>query len=522
MRQKSRTANSVRNSAFRVGSYTISFFLSAVVRVFFIRSLGNEYLGLNGLFSNIIGMLSLAELGIGAAIIYKFYKPIAEVDRKKITQLMRFYKNAYMCIAFVVAVVGLTVMPFINHIIADTPDISESLYVVYLMFLLNSVASYFLIYRQKLIIANQQEYIVSIVFFVYHVVLAALQLAVLFYFQSFYLFLGVQIVSTITQNIVISLICKKKYPFITEPAEPLPKPERKGILKDVRAIILYRVSDRVLHGTDSVIISAFVGLVAVGLYSNYLLVLSAASTLLAQAMRSFTASIGNLNTTDDTGKQELVYKTVNMMAFWAFGAVGSCLYVLLSPLITLWLGPEFILDGPVLTIIIVNFYFMGITISYDIFRETFGLFVQGRLRPVLTAVINLFMSLLLVQYMGMIGVFLGTLAAYITVHIWFDPRVVYTHIFKKSAVSFVIRNIFYFLAFIVSAFASAIVCGAFSLPNAIADFLCKAVICFFIVNGIFFILFHRTNEFKYAFKSASNVLKRFKQKERESLYQPKR
>ena len=510
MKATFRTHNSTRNVIFSLGSYLFSFILSFIVRTVFIYSFGTEYLGVKGLFANIMSVLAFFEVGMGAAIVFRLYTPIAENDHQRINQLMRYYRIAYRWIALIVASAGLMILPFLRFILGDVSGIEENLHIVFLLFLLSSVTSYLLVYRKSLIIAHQQEHLISTVFLVYHVAVAVLQILVLVCFRSFYLFIIVEIAAKVAQNIFISYLCKRKHPYITEPVEQLPREDRRGIFKDVRALILYRMSDIVFTAKDSILLSMFVGLTIVGVYSNYVLIINAVLTLIFRMIYPLTASIGDVNATSTIAKQELVYKSVNFMTFWLYGMAGVCLYAVLPSLINVWIGADYLLGQHVLAIIIANFYMLGAVETYKIFRGTFGLFVQGQIRPVLATIINVTVSLILVHYLGIAGIFLGTLSSYLAIYIWYDPLVVYRHAFKKSPAPFYIRSMAYLATVAASAYLTDILCELITVANPLLTLIARAVVAFVFVNGVFAALFWRMMEFRYIVASVRGVFMRLR------------
>lgn len=509
---RSRTKSSARNALFNVSWYIVNMLASFAVRTILIQQLGKNYIGINGLFTNILSFLSLAELGIGNAIVFKLYKPLADNDVEKVRQLMSFYKNAYRFVAAAVAAVGLALLPFLDFFMKERPNIPENIYIIYLLYLTNSVVSYLLIYKKSIIIADQNEFITSSIGFGYVITMSALQISMLIFMHDFMLYLIVQIGCSITQNIVISIICNKKYPFIKHNNARLPEPEQKSIFKDVSALILYRISGIVVNSTDNVVISAFVGIGVTGLYSNYYLVIHSALTLIKQGLNALTASIGNLNTTDDKDKQYLVYNTTNMLAAWLFGIVSVGFYVLLNPFVKLWAGEEYLFDRSIVIVLIINFYLLGITQIYNIFRNTFGLFVQGMLRPLISSIINIVLTVTFVKFMGTIGVFIGTMIAYLTINIWYDPYVVHKYALKRSVFPFYLRSLIY----IVTVALGAVVCDYASsfiaLGNSKLDFAVKVVVCLALSNLVFFIFNFRTKEFKYLKTMLKSLLRKKKKK----------
>ena len=493
----SRTENSLRNAVFSVFGYVLNIALTFAVRTFFINYLKEDYLGVNGLFTNILSMLNLAEMGLGTAIIFKLYKPLASNDTEKIKQLMSFYKTAYRIIALIIAVVGLCLLPFLQFLIKESPDIAENMKIVYLLYLTNSVVSYLLIYKKSLIVADQKEYLTSIINYAYLTVMSVAQILILVFTHNFLLFLIVQIFCSILQNVVISLLCDKKYPYIVKNKSKLPKEDQKPIFKDVRALVLYRISAIVINGTDNIIMSKFIGLTIVGIYSNYYLIVHSVFNLIKQFVRALGASVGNMSTTKDVEKKYLVYNSTNLMNSWLIGTCSICFFVILNPFIALWAGDKLLLSELPMFLIVFNFYITGIAQVFDLFRNSFGLFVQGQLRPVISSIINLVLSIILVQYMGIVGVLLGTTAAQLSINIWYDPLVVHRHVFKRSPFPFYMRNLLYLLLCFLNGFICKTITSFIKINSSVLELMVKAVVVFVLSNLIFLGYYFRTKEFKF-------------------------
>lgn len=507
MSGNTRTKNSVRNSIVGVSAYIMEILCKFIVRTFFVNLMASEYWGMDTIFSNILHFLSLAELGIGNAVVYSLYKPLAEKDDKKIAELMKFFKYAYMIIAIAVAVIGVIIMPFINFIITDAPMISENLYVMYLMYLANSVCSYLLIYRKTLLVADQKEYKTSIVNICGVVSSSILQIVFLVLTRKFVIYLLIQIMFTILQNLVISKVCLKQYPILKQKADFPPKEECKGILKNVKALAIYKVAVVIVHNTDNLIISRFVGLVAVGLYSNYYYITSAVYNLVKMALSALTASIGNLNVNADAEKKELVYRTVTFISFWMFSFVAIGFYVMLDDVISVWVGSEYILDRRIVIVLIINFFIEGVSAIFSIMRGTHGLFVEGQIRPIISSLVNLVVSIVLVNFWGMLGVFIGTTISFLSMNIWYDTYIVYKYKFQKSVFSIYKRELIYTAIAVVIAIALRAITVNIGFDDIILTLAVKFILCTLVVNLLYLMIYRKTEEFQYVFKNLRKLIK---------------
>jgi O-antigen/teichoic acid export membrane protein len=508
MKIESRIKKCMKNSVFSVVGYVFTILSSFLVRTVFICTLSSDYLGINGLFTNILAALSLVELGIGNAMTYYLYEPLATKNYERIKELIAFYRNAYYIVAGVIGAIGVGLLPFIDLFMKVKPDINENLSIIYLLYLLNSVISYLLIYKNSLIIADQKEYIVTVIGYFYTLFMSVIQIIVLLYTHDFLLFLLVQILSSVIQNIVISLICNKKYSFIKNNHSKLGNDHKKIIFRDIRALSIYRVASIVVNSTDNLFISRFVGIVAVGLYSNYYLIIHSIYMLIRKSIIAVTASIGNFNVSGSVEKKNLIYRTVNFISSWLFGLSSICLIILLNPFIECWIGSKYLLDYKIIIVLVFNFYITGLSGIFNVMRGTYGLFTEGKLRPIISSIINIISSLILVQNYGAFGVFLGTSIAYLSINIWYDPYVVYKHVFDQPVRKLYVKNILYIMVTLSSGIALIYISSFILLNSRFTTILARFFVCVIGGNCLFIIAYHRTSEFKYLMRIVYTIILR--------------
>lgn len=294
MKSRSRTEYSILNITAGVGGYIINTILGFICRMVFVKCLAADYLGVNGLFTNILSMLSLAELGIGGAVVYALYKPLAEKNEKKIASLIKVYGEAYKVIGIVIGITGICLMPFLNIIITEQPNISESIYVLYLLNLFNTVITYFYSYRSSLLIAAQQNYIVVGINYIVTILQSLFQMLMLILTHNYMAYILIQTIGTIVYNVSVSYVAVKIFPCIVEKKiEPLPQNEKKALFKDIKDLSYYKISGLLVNSTDNILITFFQGLAVTGITSNYTLFINTINSLLGQIFNSLTASIRN-------------------------------------------------------------------------------------------------------------------------------------------------------------------------------------------------------------------------------------
>lgn len=504
-----RIKNSLINISFGLFGQLISILINFSMRTVFIQILGIEYLGLEGLFSGILMALSLANLGFDTAIIYSLYKPLAEKDKVKIQALMNLYSKAYKIVGLVILSSGLLLVPFLKYFINGETSV-ENISLIYLLFLLNTAVSYLFVYKQSILIADQKAYIISKVHIYFVIVSNVIQILLLLITKNYILILITQIIFRILENIYIVKITNKLYPYINvKNNSKLTSEDKKEFYKNLYSLFLYKISGVIINGTDNIIISKFINLTFVGLYSNYLLIISTISNLVSYVFHSLTASVGNLNVTGSVDKKFLIFRVVNFLSFWIFGVTSICLWIGLNPFITIWLGEKYILSDFVVFSILLNFYTMGLQNGPTMFRETTGLFRKGQYRPLFAAFLNLFFSIVLVKYIGLPGVFIGTVLSRLCIYFWYDPYIIYKNVFGKPLIAYFNRYLLNISLIMLLIWISSYLCSNINIGNQMMDFVIDSIISLVISNLILFLFFRKTEEFKYLLNIILSLKKRF-------------
>lgn len=496
MNIESRTKNSIKNLLTGIVGQVVTVLLSFINRSVFVYFLGVEYLGVNGLFTNILTILSLAELGVGSAIVYSMYKPIAENDKNTLKALMNLYSKIYIIIGIVIAVAGVAITPFLDLVIKHRPNVNN-LVLIYLMFLTNTVISYFFSYKRSIITADQRDYICLIYRFVFNLIKVILQIIILIITRNFILFLTIQILCTLGENIAISMKANKLYPFLNSRDNiKLDKKFKSNIFKNIKALMIYRVCATMLDGTDNIIISSFVGVMWVGLLSNYTLIIGSISLVLTQIIGSVTASIGNIISSESSEKQEEIFNVVFFVSFLLYGFSSVCLIILINPFISLWIGERYNLSQLTVVIIVLNFYIYGMQNAVWTYRSAMGLFIYGKFRPLISGIMNIIISIVLAKYCGILGVLLGTTITRLVTNVWYDPIIIFRYGFKKSVISYYIKYLQYFCAFISSLIItwqiSYIING-----TGMVNFIVLLIVSCLIPSILFTLVFKKSKEFKY-------------------------
>lgn len=343
-----------------MGGYILNTILGFICRMVFVQCLSADYLGINGLFSNILTMLSLAELGVGSAIVFALYKPLAENDEEKISSLMQLYSKAYRTIGTLIFFVGIALMPFLNLIIQEQPNISESVYLLYFINLFNTASSYFFSYRSSLIIASQRNYIVGGINYAVTILQSILQMIFLLKFRNYLGYLLIQTAGTFIYNISVSFVATKLFPYINKKdAKPLPKDERRTLFANIRDLMIHKFSSLLVNSTDNILITFFSGLATTGIASNYTLLVNTLNSLLSQIFNGLTASIGNHNVSESSEKRYEMFSFLNMMNFWIYGWAALGIFFCSSDLVDLCFGRDYVLGIEIPFVLSLNFFTVG-------------------------------------------------------------------------------------------------------------------------------------------------------------------
>ncbi|HPE95542.1 MAG TPA: sugar translocase [Bacillota bacterium] len=495
----------IKNSLFNMASgfiYRILIMLTSfAVRTVFIKCLASDYLGVNGLYTSILSILSLVELGFGTAMVYSMYRPLAQGDHQKLKLLMQLYKKVYSIIGTVILVIGLCLIPFLKFLIKDAPDV-QGLTFYYILFLLDTVTTYwFFAYKSSLLQADQKAYIISGYNSAFNIIKSTLQIVLLLCFRSYTIYLVTQIICTAGQNIALAIKVNRLYPALKErgaDGEKLPKAETTRIFKDVKALMLSRVSHVVLNSTDNVIISAIIGIGWVGLLSNFIMIAEAVTGLLTQITSAIQAGLGNFFAKEDREAGYRLFCRVEFMNFWLYGFSTIALITLLNPFVTLWLGDDYTMGEGVIVAFGINFLVAGYMNTLWTFRSTLGLFTQGQYRPLIVSVLNVVLSFGLGFRWGVAGVLAATSISRACVNLWYDPWLLHKEGFGKPVkpyyVKFVLRLLLLAVLVLGMKYLSSVV---FNGGVQYLNFFIMMCLVALIPNAVFLALFHQTDEFNY-------------------------
>ena len=432
-----RIKNSVNNMISGFVYQALTLILSFVSRTVFIHTLGSEYLGLNGIFSDVLTLLSMADLGFNTAMAYTFYKPLANNDHEKLASLVAFYKKVYNVIAVAVTVLGLLCIPFLKFIV-NTKDDIPNLAIYYLFSLASVVISYLYVYKTTIITADQKNYVVVKINIYTSLIKTILQIGVLCLFKNYILYLTIGVVMQFINNIIASKKAEKMYPYIKNAhgGSKIDKEVSDSIWKNMKSVFIYKFSGTMFNATDNIIISMLIGTAMVGVYSNYLMV-SSKLLLVAQIIFSaLTASIGNVIVKETPEKRYEVFSAMQSASFILCGIITSAFCLLSNDLVEVWLGSSFKLSYITIIAITLNTYLGCVLHPLWIYRDATGIYMKTKYVMLIGAVINIALSLVLGYFIGLPGIIFASAISRLSTYFWYEPKLLFKEYFNHKVMPY--------------------------------------------------------------------------------------
>lgn len=496
-----RTQNTIRNVVWGNVSHIVGLIIKFISRTVFIHYLGQVYMGVNGLFSNVLGVLSFTELGLGMAMNFELYKPVAENDREKIKSLMRFYKNAYRVIFAVITVAGLALIPFLKYLIKDPGNVGN-IYVYYLIYLFDTATSYLVSYKYSLVSAEQKSYVMTNINTVISLIQTAVQIVVMVVYKSFLYYLLVASLVGVASKLYVIRYFRKHYHYLDENPKKLRPEELAPIKKNVVALIVHKIGDVCVHQTDNILISAFLTVEIVGKISNYNYIILTVTGFLSVFFSSVIGSIGNLIALEGKEHQYEVFRAYRFVGFWLYGFCAIAYFILFQPFIYIWAGPEWLVDELSVALICLERYNIGHRAVVNNFKTAAGLFNQDKWCSLGQAIINLVVSILMVKLIGLPGIYVGTVVQGLFATA-VKPHVLYKYGFNKGVREYYVDSVKYLLVELtavglLSAIRLAILpeISATNLPRFVLLVMLTAIL----PNVVFFLAFRKTHEFQYMYE----------------------
>lgn len=501
MNNKSRTKNAKLNIIFGYIAQVGILILSFVGRRIFLTYLSADYLGINGLYSNILTLLSLAELGLDTAVVYTLYKPVAEHDVRLIHSLLAFFRKIYCALSFCIFTVGIALIPFLPYLIKSNL-LEKDLIFYYILFLINTVSSYFVAHKIALLSASQEQRVQKIVSLSFNLCLQVIHILVLLIWKNYYAYIIATVINTLATNIFLSIITNRLHPEIFVKQDPV-EFNKKPIISRVISTFLYKIGAVLVNSTDNILISVLVSTAAVGYYSNYFTIVSAFNGFLAIITTSLVAGIGNLAT---KGKHREQGDLFDMMVLFyhyisAIGFIGFSM--LLNNFVEIWLGPGYLFDSNTVFIIALNFYLTNAISPVWMFREANGIFQKVKFLLLIRAFLNIVFSIWFGIMWGVLGIFMATALSLLLTNFWYEPHILSKFILIRSEKIYWKKQAKYFLLTI----ACYVICGHLinSIERDITHIILKGIVVCLVCSIVFFAANFNSKEIKklkgYIFKS---------------------
>ena len=514
-KESSRTRKTILNISTSFGAQLLTTVMNFLVRTVFIHTLGKVYLGISGLFTDLLSMLSLTEMGLDMAITYKLYKPIADRDSKRVRLLLKFYKKAYRVIGLTVLVLGLCMIPALPVLIKDY-DTLEALHLnaafIFLLHLLRSVSSYlFFAYRGVVIRADQKKYVLDIVSYFFTIAMNIIRVLILVLWGNFVLYTSVILFISVLESCTNAVIIKRRYKeYFEDEPDNISREEVKELFKDCGALLILRINSIAMKATDNTVISAFIGLKMVGIYSNYLLFYR---TILGFAGRFYSgakASVGNMYVTESLEKSYGFFQVMNYAAILIYGT--GCVGVALcaDELIEVWAGGSYVLAKPFSTLVGIEILAAGLFTNLNQMRDVSGMFRQMWFRPLMGMIFNVGFSIGLVQVWGIHGVIAATIISELLTNFMVDPYLIYKYCFRgtKPVLDYYKKIAIYLAVLVLIWLADGWLCSVVTLGPGWPSVICHIFIVGVSVPLTMAVIFWKTKENQYLWKLAKRILAR--------------
>lgn len=443
---ENRTKLAFLNVFVTFGTFFGTMLMTFIVRTVFIRTMGDVYLGLNGVVTSILSTLSIMDLGMESVFAFAFYKPLVDKNYLKLQAYLNLFKKMYRGIGISVFVLGMALFPFLNNILGVDAGMLNEAKAFYLIMLTATSSSYFFTYNRTILNADQKNYIVVLITFIINFLGNVIQIIVLLSVKNLLIYAIIQLGMNVIANILITLVTNKKYGKYFESAldenAKLTKFEVKQLFKNVVGGFSNKIGSVVVFGTDNMIISAFVGLISVGKYSNYMMIINSVSSILTKSISAVTGSIGQKAAERPSQMVVLFNRLVFGVHFVLFITV-PVMFIFFDSFISVWVGKRFVLPMDVLIVIILNFTLQISRIPALIFIDATGLQWIQRWKSIVEAILNLVASLTFVVIfkLGILGVSLGTLFSTILSVYWYEPWILYKKVFAKNVVGYFFREV---------------------------------------------------------------------------------
>lgn len=510
---KSRVSYTKRNIFTGFIKQVIHLILAFVIRTAIIYILGAEYQGLNGLFTSILQVLNLTDLGFSTAVTYILYKPIAEENNKVICGIINYLKKVYLRIGIIIFVLGLSVMPFLSHLISGDIPSEVNIYFLFIVYLFNTSISYLLFaYKSTLLTAMQRQDAVNNVYTITNTITNFLQLFAVLIFKNYYAYICLMLFGTIVNSILLQFISKKYFPKVIPDGDIEPKIQ-KELTKQIKAVFIGKISDVARNSFDNIVLSMLLGLVVVTIYDNYYYIYNALYGVMAIIIHGIMASVGNSIAIESVDKNYKDLQKFNFLFMWIVSWCAICMLCLYQPFMIIWMKgrSEMLLSDFNMTLFCVYFYTINMTYVRSMYLDGYGLFHECRFTFVAEAILNLILNFVLGNLFGVTGIIIATLLTIFILNFITRTNILFKYYFKRSPMKFYLQHLFYFFVTIVAAILTYYICNFVSIKG-IAGLLIQFTICLFVPNLILLIFYFKHSQFKESYDFINRIILKHEKK----------
>ncbi|MBR1416987.1 MAG: oligosaccharide flippase family protein [Bacilli bacterium] len=493
---ESRIKNIQKNITYTFIFQFIKLILVFLNRVIFVACLGPVYLGINSLFTNILSFLTLADFGVITAMMYSLFKPLANKDEKKISEYVFFFNKIYNVIALAIFILGIIIMPFLKYFVNLPVDV-DNIYIYYFLMLINVVIGYLFVYKTTILLSDQKKYIINSYDTKFYILLFIIQVLILYLTKNFILYLIANIITTLLSNIFKARKVNKLYPYLDKYKEKtLDKKEKKEVFKNVKDLFLYRIGAVIQNNTDNILISIFVGTIIVGYYSTYLMIISGITSFVNLIFSSIKSSLGNYIVKEKKEDQLKMFFILEDINFLIIGFCASCFIILIPDFIEMFFGKEYLLSNITLILVVGIFYTENIRQNIWMFRETTGIFGKTKYANLVTAVLNLILSIILGYYFKIDGILFASIISCLLFAWWMEPKIMFKEYFNSSSKKYFFNYIKNVLIIVIIIIINSYLINI-NLSNIYINFIIKLILTVIITSILLIIPFIKSNTFNY-------------------------
>ena len=504
---KSRVSYTKRNIFTGFIKQIMHLILAFVIRTAIIYILGAEYQGLNGLFTSILQVLNLTDLGFSTAVTYILYQPIAEEKNEVVCGIINYLKKIYLRIGIIILGLGLSILPFLSRLISGDIPPGVNLYFLFIVYLFNTSTSYLLFaYKSTLLTAMQRQDAVNNVYTITNTITNFLQLFAVLFLKNYYAYVCLMFFGTIINSILLQLVSKKYFPEVIPDGEIEPELQ-KELTKQVKAVFIGKISDVARNSFDNIVLSMLLGLVVVTIYDNYYYIYNALYGVMAIIIHGIMASVGNSIAIESVDKNYKDMQKFNFLFMWIVSWCAICMLCLYQPFMIIWMKgrSEMLLSDFNMILFCIYFYTINMTYVRSMYLDGYGLFHECRYTFVAEAILNLFLNFVLGNLFGVTGIIVATLFSIVILNFITRTNILFKYYFKRSPKKFYLQHLFYFFVTIVAAVLTYSICNIVSIKG-IAGLLIRLSLCVFVPNLILLLFYFRYSQFKASYAIINRII----------------